>query len=333
MPDFVAVASTLPPDLGVLKRNLILFDRLQVANLAEQKLLYRRHPDLLNELYWLTRNGLILDTADPTAEWRKDWHAGPLQREVLAFFDALSVERTSIQHPLRRGNRDTSLQVAALEELKKQVIARLAAVQWRASGRADAVVLPSSLDSFARQGAVSVFDLLPPALTDSFPAIRSLLCEAQKDTVAEITLARFPIPDELTAWENIVMFRQDPDSARKFLGLKAWINDVAKGTLTKVELQDLLEHNLAEFEHHMSLHRIKHSRGILRILLTTSAGLLEELVHLRFRKALDVVFEASAHRLALMEAEASAPGRALAYVVKARRHFGQRLLSGLPRGT
>lgn len=325
MPEFIAVASTLPPDLGVLKRHLILFDRLQIASVAEHSLLYRRHPELQNELHRLSDNGLILDTADPTSGWRKEWRPGPLQREVLSFLDALSGERTGLRHPMRLSIH-TPHRVAAIEELRKHVMARLAAVQWRASGKVDAVVLPPSIDTLVTGGLPELLDLLPVSLVDSFPLVQQLLAEQRKDVVAEITLANFPIPDALTGWEKIVLFRQDPDSTRKFLALKSWINDVATGTLTKVELQDLLEHNLVEFEHHMTLHRIKHIRGTLRVLLTTTTGLLEELVRLRFRKALDILFEASSHKLALMEAEATAPGRQLAYVVKAREHFGARLV-------
>lgn len=319
MAAFIGVSASLAPDLGALKRNLILFDRLQVIGFAQQRYLLRRDPDLLAQYDHFVENGLVLPATDPTPEWRGEWRLGPRQREMIRFFDAIQQRRLTFAWNNRRalGAEQAS---QALDDLKSQVLARLVALEWRSQGTADAVVLPSSLADYCApvlfgDGAIT------EGLAEEFPLLAGLLEPAPKDEVAEVVLGRFPIPHDSTPWEDIVLFRSDPDSGRKFRGLKVWLNEVATGSRSKAELQDLVDHNLEEYRQHLRLHRIRHSPGIVRLLLTVPAAFLEELVRLRFTKLLDVVFLATERRASLMEAEASAPGRELAYLVKAQDRF------------
>jgi hypothetical protein len=71
----------------------------------------------------------------------------------------------------------------------------------------------------------------------------------------------------------------------------------------------------------MKLHRMRYEHGLCRVLLTTAAGFVENLLRIKPRAVMDTLFECQERKLRLLEAEAAAPGRALAYIAAARRAF------------
>lgn len=317
MARFVAVCPALPPDLGAIKRNLLLFEKLLVVSLKEQRLAFRHMPDLVPEFDYLVEQELVREAPGPL-QWRREWNERGTPRQILEFFDYLQQRRIPAAWQERHvpGAEQTS---AAFDWVRTEVVARVSAIALRADLATDAVVLPSTLESFG----TPLFDssILPSDVRWRFPEVWQLLQGTGKDQVAEVTLTHFPVPDEKTPWEDLLSFRKDPDSLNKFMRLKVWLNALAKEELSPAEVHDRLEWGMAEYRSHLDLHHIKHKQGVLRVLLSSSAALTEALVRLRFRKALDVFFQASERKLALLEAEASAPGRELAYIVKVRTRF------------
>lgn len=80
------------------------------------------------------------------------------------------------------------------------------------------------------------------------------------------------------------------------------------------EIEDKLELLIAEYEHHMKIHKMKIKRGTLQSLIVTPAELLEDLIKLKWGQVGQKLFSLRQHKIALLEAEASSPGREVAFV-------------------
>lgn len=84
------------------------------------------------------------------------------------------------------------------------------------------------------------------------------------------------------------------------------------------EIEDELEGLLDDYAAHMRLHRMKYRRGTLRAIVTAIAEVAENLPRLRFKRAVEPLFDVFDRKIALTEAELNAPGREVAYLVHAR---------------
>jgi hypothetical protein len=88
-------------------------------------------------------------------------------------------------------------------------------------------------------------------------------------------------------------------------------------------MRDKPEWALHQYSEHLNLHRIKTNTGILRTLVVGAAEAIESVLKLKLKNAAELIFSARSRNLSLLEAEANAPGRELAYIHSARRRFGK----------
>lgn len=143
-----------------------------------------------------------------------------------------------------------------------------------------------------------------------------------RDAVVDVLIEHLPIPSDDTPWEAILDFRQDPEVRRKYLLMRDWLNDLARGDLAPIELHDRLRAMLSDYEHHMQRAQMKVTHGAVRTVLTVAAEVLEGVLRLKPTQVVDALFFISKRRLDLSEAEQSAPGREIAYILDARGRFG-----------
>lgn len=156
-----------------------------------------------------------------------------------------------------------------------------------------------------------------------FANVSSVKDARRREEVIDVVLNSFPEPDDSTSWEQILDFRSDPESRAKFLGLRSWIIDMSHGKFSQHEMRDKLEWALHQYSEHLHLHRIKANAGILRTLIVGGAEAIESLLKFKFKNAAELIFSARSRKLSLLEAEANAPERELAYIHSARRRFGK----------
>ena len=142
------------------------------------------------------------------------------------------------------------------------------------------------------------------------------------DEILQVFFTALPEPDDVTPWEAIVDFRNDPESRRRFLALRHWINELIAGKRPASQLEDEVAHLQAEFEHHMKIHRIKSHGGMLETLVVAGAEVAENLLKIRWGKVAKTLFSIAKRRVELLDAERAAPGRQLAYIVEAKQRFG-----------
>lgn len=304
MPQFVGV--TLPHfAVRDLKRNALLFEQIVIFELPALVRLcrgredYQGHegPIVAKTLEWLEEQGVIVGI---TAE----------------NLGAMSVNATPTAEAFR----------SQINEAMSRYIAE--------SERASIPVLPSEVgsgdfigDVMARAIALSLRDgkgvdavstIVPHALVDKLvPSAQGL------GGVVRVILEGLPVPEETTTWEAIIEFRSDATAMAKLLGLRRWMNQMATSSIAPRHLDQEIEWLLHEYEEHMRLHQLKINKGTLEMVVTLAAGLVEDVVKLKFRDAMGLLFERTHRRIALMEAERSAPGRELAYLSKARSAFGK----------
>jgi hypothetical protein len=142
--------------------------------------------------------------------------------------------------------------------------------------------------------------------------------------VLEIVLRAMPEPDDLTPWEAILEWRQDPQTQVHRRALNRWLSNVARAQGTQKDWQDEIGYLLDEYRQHLALHRMKASSGLVKTLIVTAADVAGKLASLKWGDAAKALFAVQERRIALLEAERSAPGRELAYIVKAHERFGGR---------
>ncbi len=160
---------------------------------------------------------------------------------------------------------------------------------------------------------------------DAFPVFSISIPEdtekINKSDVIQITIKSLPVPDNRTSWEQILEFRSDSDSYSKFLALRNWMNEVSKGELSSIEIEQKLEYLIDQYQQHMKLHKMKTNAGTLQTFITTSAEVLGDLASFKWGKAAETLFALKNRKVALLEGELKSPGNEVAYIIKAQESF------------
>jgi hypothetical protein len=291
-----------------LKKYALMFDRIEMPGLRALINYFKESTgydeEVTNQiatLDWLYEQKLISDTDTyfPT-ELKKDLTFTRYRDQTRAAL--AEVSSLSLSHMGRFcylvEDMATALSLEELSEREAALLARLVSVKLRNTDGLEAVpILPMS----SRMGAAPF--------------------ESGKDAVIDVVLTGFPEPSDSTPWEQIIDYRADPDSRERFLALRVWMSDLAKAELSKSELSQKLEYSLVQYANHMKLHHMKTQLGALETFVTVGAELLESVIKLRFAAASRLLFSFKYRKLALMEAELTAPGKELAYISSVRKKF------------
>lgn len=97
---------------------------------------------------------------------------------------------------------------------------------------------------------------------------------------------------------------------------------MAQQSITAAEIRQEIEWLVHEYRAHMHLHRMKITLGALETIVTATGDALENIANLKFGALAKAAFSLKHRRIQLLEAERQAPGRELAYIVRAREVFG-----------
>lgn len=140
--------------------------------------------------------------------------------------------------------------------------------------------------------------------------------------VLNVVLHQMPVPAEDVEWQRLLDFRNDPDTRASLVLLRDWVGEVAAKPMTEAQLEDSLERRITEYRRHMERSQVKHTRGKWEAIVVPVAEVLENALKFRFSAAAKALFGIAKADLSLLEAEASAPGREVAYVERAEAEFG-----------
>ena len=87
----------------------------------------------------------------------------------------------------------------------------------------------------------------------------------------------------------------------------------------KEEIEVLLD----EYEEHMKLHLMKVNKGATESLVTVAGKVAEDLVKVKWGELAKLPFILKERKISLLEAEAKAPNRELAFISMARSRFSR----------
>lgn len=198
-----------------LKREALLFDQIGIPNLNLLS---------VDELFWLQDIGVVRDV--PNSPERERSHRHLLTAIVAETGEpidvAISDERLGIEIKKRLGGS-----VETGRDVLHAVYSRMYSAVLRRKG-------------------INAFPILENRrqLGGVFPSGSA--------SVLEVVLKSIPIPDDQTPWEDIIEFRNDPESMKRLRRLRMWVRKFAKDTTSTslAEMKDEIEVLLDEYEEH-----------------------------------------------------------------------------------
>lgn len=140
---------------------------------------------------------------------------------------------------------------------------------------------------------------------------------ADRSIVIRIVIEGLPLPAASHSLDEILAFRTESRSRGLVQGLRVWMNEMASGALTPAEVSDKLEYLLIQYEQTLNLEKMSRDTTWLETFIFPAKGVTEYLSTLGSK-----LFTVRRAEIALMEVEMAAPGREVAYIVKARERFG-----------
>lgn len=150
---------------------------------------------------------------------------------------------------------------------------------------------------------------------------RFLFSSDPSTAILELVLSNLPSPGDDVPLDAILDFAGDDETQRKLSRLDIWMRRAAQSGKELQEISLDMEESLHDLANHMRLADMRARTSGMRIVLSLPLEIVEELLHLRPRKALDVVFQYKDRKANRLEAELKAPGGALAYIYEAERRF------------
>ena len=309
--DVVAVLhQTLALDEAALKQVAVLFNRFAFFGLSSFGSLPDTHQALIKHLTWLAETGILFEpeiqkSDDQDFKNRMLHDIDELYKPVgLSAEDLLAARQDEekakefknkarqMGPALTSGAFDLAAVFAAIQRMSVNMT-RLQAIQLRNFNNLDAhAIVPIEFNSLDQDDE-----------------------HVNKHDVVRIVIAELPVPDRDVSWEQIFEYRNDPNSLNRFLDLRNWISDTARGKLTPREVEERLGPVLKRFRKQMEIHQLKTVTTTLEAFVTTTADVVRSL----FASGGNTIFmglcSIEQRKLALLEGESTAPGSEVAYVL------------------
>jgi hypothetical protein len=317
-----------------LKQQALVFNRLAVPQLRmvflRKKRTGTKNAEALAEMQWLYENGIILDQQiNPYVLPASREHEKEMEATLQHTFGMLSVlfgDNLS-ESSETKNNEVSTLNEDEIEKIFEKIMNLPEFRKVKDSGVFKSPEFLNEARSMTmHQARMLSIELREVHGLDAHPVLSTTIPKASqsvalKSDIIRITLNSLPIPDDSTSWEQIIEYRNDPDSQSKFLALRNWMSEVARAKLTPAEVEEKLEYLLDQYQLHLKLHRMKTNTGTMETIITTGAEVLGDLLSFKWGKATEVLFSLRKRQVALLEGELTSPGNEVAYIIKARETF------------
>ncbi|MCF8145765.1 MAG: hypothetical protein K9N21_17785 [Deltaproteobacteria bacterium] len=143
-----------------------------------------------------------------------------------------------------------------------------------------------------------------------------------KDDIIRLVIEQLPEPEcESVTWERIIDFRNDPETKKLLTYLRHWITEVSKREANYNDILEEIAYYCAKYEEHIRLYKMKLKHGVFETLLMIPAEMIEGVIRLKPTKTVKALFTVKRQNIELLEQEKKAPGRDLAYLIRARDEF------------
>lgn len=314
-------------DISPLKRLSLMFNQIVMDKLSSVLLpneeFNKKNPEAIADLHWLIENEVILERAEvssveiqhPDYALIKDSTFDQVKKITNILF-GLDLDEIITPPKDRHKNRLIKKKLNAMQKLTREELRERAATD----GLKESVLMASMLSTRALSLELQETDGL-----DTLPILPIQIANSQstfdKNDVAQIVINSLPVPSDTTPWEKIIDYRKDPDSRNKFLDLRNWMNEMVRGELSRIEIEQKLEYLISQYQRHMRLHKMKTEAGTLETIVVSSAEILEDLVKFKWGKMAKTLFSFKQRQVNLLEGELKSPGNEVAYIIKAQVYF------------
>lgn len=146
---------------------------------------------------------------------------------------------------------------------------------------------------------------------------------AASTPVHQIVLNALPVIDDSTPWEKVIDFRSDDAARASCLRLRNWMRKISDEAGSAIEIREELESLIADYVDHLRYHELRTKPGLIELVMTTAGSVAEHVLKGEWGSAAKALFQVRQQRIAFLDAERSAPGREVGYVVRAREAFGR----------
>lgn len=131
-----------------------------------------------------------------------------------------------------------------------------------------------------------------------------------------VTLKKFPTIPAATPWQDVLQFRGEEQTKNFHLRFRVWLQKMARQHASPKELEEEFTWLLSEYQTYMRLQHRKHDLGTFRGVFTVALDAASAMATLTVGDALKGLVDISSTSLELEEAEFSAPGREVGYLVR-----------------
>ena len=300
-------------DFSSLKQRALLFDRIGIYKLSQLYKVLEESLDLINkldpnisnkaksiitELEWLRQTEVIFELTIEEEFQSQSMNDFEKQVPTQKFEDAKNLFKKIIE-----------IQISDLINIKDETRkANLIKEQHFTVLRLMSIIMEIT------KGVTAVTTFPHSEYTRELP-------NSQKGNVAQIVISKLPLPNNETPWEQIIDYRNDPKNQKNLLDLRRWIRKISTESLLPTEIEEELEWLMSEFQNHMKLHKMKANTETIEVMVKAPLEIIEDLIRLKFSKIPEPLFALKKRQINLMEAELNAPGREMAYIIKARDTF------------
>ncbi len=296
------------------KKLSLFFDRLYIdwkdlwfaeRDIKEsKKLTEEEKSNLLMELDWLKEQGLI-----------QTYTFGPKDLKDLK----MNVE---LEEDIKMLNEDIQVHLIPATPEEKQEMAQPGQLQFAGVVAATNELIFKMEDMRMRIDAVRL-GVNEPA-TQFVPIVNSFDSYCTKkspDMALHFILGKIPVPDEHTAWEQILEFRSDTTVQRKYHALLNWINEAGRQDMPLPHLVDKYNQLYSEYLHQYSLHKLTSGYTMLEMLVLGGIDFISALLQQNFTAAFKGLLTIRKEQVGLLRAEKDIEGRELGYIFSANEKF------------
>lgn len=328
----------------LIKQSLLIFDQLAIADL-EKSLANITDRSKVADIEWLLNKGLIFDLNYDKAVHTMFKSYGPtyqlmMLNGILVVLAAIIKTLDSPTISLHEKNTEliSKIGVYGFFDYSVRVLSSYIEINnkvravpllrniperdtWDVLGNLDKVCevlhsLPKDINKELLEIAITTAENIKERRFDY-----DVLGTLEDSDVVEVVLQNIPIADEDVSWEQILDFRNDENSKIHIINLRRWINKLSCENLSIKQTQEEIDYLISSYHDHMRFHKMKTQLGIIETIVSVPLDIAEQLIKLKWSNIAKSLFFIRKRKLALMEAERSAPGRELAYIIKAKEQF------------
>lgn len=130
-----------------------------------------------------------------------------------------------------------------------------------------------------------------------------------------------PVPDAYVPWQNVIEYRNDPESRKQFRTIKQCLSEIAQGSLPPPQAEETLQSLLHSYWQHMQRHHVYIEMKWLEVFVVTTAEVAQKFESSDPRNAGQSWVTIEPRKVALLEGESTTPGSEVAYVIDSKSVF------------